>query len=29
VFTNKELAEKGLSIFRRFINEFHKSTLGL
>ncbi|MCU4139284.1 MAG: hypothetical protein MW690_001216 [Methanophagales archaeon] len=29
IFTNKDLAEKGLNIFRKFINEFHKSTLNL
>lgn len=27
IFTNKDLAEKGLNIFQKFINEFHESTL--
>lgn len=29
IFTNKDLAEKGLNAFQRFVNEFHKSTLKL
>ncbi len=29
IFTNKDLAEKGLSVFQKFINELHKSTLEL
>ncbi len=29
IFTNKVLAEKGLDIFQKFINEFHESTLNL
>ena len=29
IFTNKDLAEKGLSIFQKFINEFHENTLKL
>lgn len=29
IFTNKDLAEKGLNIFQRFIEELHKSTLKL
>jgi len=29
IFTNKDLVEKGLSIFQKLINEFHKSTLKL
>lgn len=27
IFTNKDLAEKGLNIFRKFISEFHERTL--
>jgi hypothetical protein len=29
IFTNKDLAEKGLNIFQKFINELHKRTLKL
>lgn len=29
IFTNKDLAEKGLNVFQRFINRFHESTLEL
>lgn len=29
IFTNKDLAEKGLNTFQKFINEFHESTLKL
>jgi hypothetical protein len=29
IFTNKDLAEKGLNIFQKFINELHESTLKL
>jgi hypothetical protein len=29
VFTKKDLAEKGLNVFQKFINEFHKTTLKL
>jgi len=29
IFTNKDLAEKGLNIFKKFINELHKSTFKL
>ena len=29
IFTNKGLAEKGLNVFQKFINELHKSTLKL
>jgi len=29
IFTNKDLAEKGLKIFQKFIEELHKSTLKL
>jgi len=29
IFTTKELAEKGLEIFKKFIDEFHKETLQL
>lgn len=29
IFTNKDLAEKGLNIFQKLINEFHESTLKL
>ena len=29
IFTNKDLAGKGLNAFQKFINEFHKSTLKL
>jgi len=29
IFTNKDLAIKGLNIFQKFINELHKRTLEL
>ena len=29
IFTNKDLAEKGLNAFQKFISEFHKTTLKL
>ncbi len=29
IFTNKDLAEKGLKVFRKFIEELHKNTLKL